>query len=85
MLDTDRPRVVEEFERAIQAAPEAMQGYYVTGNADFILIITAKNMEDYEAFANRFLARRSHVKYFRTSVVMHRVKWEVTVPVKTDQ
>lgn len=84
-LGTDRPRVIEEFQRAIQAAPEVMQGYYVTGNADFILIVTAKDMQDYEAFAHRFLAKKPHVKYFRTSVVMRRVKWGVTVPVKVDQ
>ena len=85
MLDTDRPQVVEEFQRAIQAASEVMQGYYVTGNADFILIVTAKDMQDYEAFAQRFLSKKPHVKHFRTSVVMRRVKWGVRVPVKADQ
>ena len=59
-LDTDRPKVVEEFQRAIQEAPEVMQGYYVTGNADYILVITVKNMTDYEAFACEFLSRRPH-------------------------
>jgi Lrp/AsnC family transcriptional regulator, leucine-responsive regulatory protein len=84
-LDTDRPKVVEEFQRAIQAAPEVMQAYYVTGNADYILVITAKNMEDYEAFARGFLSKRPHMKYFRTSIVMRRVKSGMTVPTKRDQ
>jgi Lrp/AsnC family leucine-responsive transcriptional regulator len=84
-LDTDRPRVVEEFQKAIQAAPEVMQAYYVTGNADYILVVTAKNMKDYEAFADRFLSRRPHVNHFRTSIVMRRVKWGMTLPVKSDQ
>ncbi len=84
-LDTDRSQVVEEFERAIKAAPEVMQGYYVTGRADFVLIVTAKDMQDYEEFADRFLARRRHVKHFHTSVVMRRVKWGVTVPVNRQQ
>jgi Lrp/AsnC family leucine-responsive transcriptional regulator len=82
-LDTDRPKVVEEFQHAIQVAPEVMQGYYVTGNADFILIVTARNVQDYETFAHRFLSNRPHVKYFRTSIVMRRVKWGVAVPVKS--
>ena len=84
-LDTDRSEVVQEFERAIKAAPEVMQGYYVTGKADFVLIVTAKNMQDYEEFADRFLARRRHVKHFHTSVVMRRVKWGVAVPVNRQQ
>jgi Lrp/AsnC family leucine-responsive transcriptional regulator len=84
-LDTDRPKVVEEFQRAIQTAPEVMQAYYVTGNADYILVITAKNMADYEAFACEFLSRRPHVKHFRTSIVMRRVKWGMTLPIKSDE
>ena len=84
-LDTDRPKVIDEFQRAIQAAPEVMQAYYVTGNADYILVITAKNMADYEAFACQFLSTRPHVKHFRTSIVMRRVKWGITLPIKSDQ
>jgi Lrp/AsnC family leucine-responsive transcriptional regulator len=82
MLDTDRTEVIEQFQRAVQAAPEVMQAYYVTGNADFILVITAKDMQDYEAFARRFLSKKLHVRHFRTSVVMRRAKWGLAVPVK---
>ena len=63
-LDTDRPKVVEEVQRAIQAAPEVMQAYYVTGNADYILVITARNTADYEAFARKFLSKRPARKIF---------------------
>jgi len=84
-LDTDRPKVVEEFQRAIQAPPEVMQAYYVTGNADYILVITARNTADYEAFARKFLSERPHVKYFRTSIVMRRVKRGLTLLLKSDQ
>ena len=83
-LDTDRPNVVEKFQQAIQAAPEVMQAYYVTGNADYILVITARNMADYEAFARKFLSQRPHVKYFRTSIVMRCVKRGMTLPLKSD-
>jgi len=80
-LDTDGPKAVQEFQRAIQAMPEVMQGYYVTGNADFILIVTARSMEDYEEFASRSLSKTRYVKHLRTSVVMRRVKWGVALPV----
>jgi Lrp/AsnC family transcriptional regulator, leucine-responsive regulatory protein len=80
-LNTDRPKIVGEFQRSIQAAPEVMQAYYVTGNADFILIVTAKSLQDYEQFTQRFLSKRTYVGHFRTSVVMRRVKSGMTVPV----
>jgi len=84
-LDTDRPQMVAEFQRAIQATPEVLQAYYVTGEADFILIVTAKDMQDFSEFAYRFLSKRPNVKTYRTSVVMRRVKSEVTLPENTDQ
>ena len=80
-LDTDRPQVLQRFQRAICAAPEVMQGYYVTGNADFILVVTAKTMQDYEAFAHRFFSKHLRVKYFRTTIVMRKVKTGFAVPV----
>jgi Lrp/AsnC family transcriptional regulator, leucine-responsive regulatory protein len=78
-LDTHVAKALEEFECAIQSAPEVMQGYLVTGNADFILV-TAKSMEDYNAFVLEFLSTKAHVKHFNTSVVVHRVKWGVALP-----
>ena len=53
-----------------------MQAYYVTGKRRLHPRHHSKNMADYEAFARKFLSKRPHVKYFRTSVVMRRVKWE---------
>jgi len=79
-LDTHVAKALEEFERAIQSAPEVMQGYLVTGNADFILLVTAKSMEDYNAFVLEFLSKKAHVKHFNTSVVMRRVKWGIALP-----
>ena len=81
-LDTEGAKAVEELQRAIQAMPEVMQGYYVTGNADFILIVTARSVEDYEEFASQSLSKTRHVKHLRTSVVMRRVKWGVALPVR---
>jgi Lrp/AsnC family leucine-responsive transcriptional regulator len=57
----------------------------VTGSADYILIITVKNMADYEAFVCEFLSKRPHVKHFRTSIIMRRVKWGMTLPIKCDR
>ena len=63
-LDTDRPKAVEEFQRAIQTAPEVMQACYVTGNADYILVITARNMADYEAFCSQVSVEKAARKIF---------------------
>jgi Lrp/AsnC family transcriptional regulator, leucine-responsive regulatory protein len=72
----ERPlmRVLEEFKRLALAAPEVMQCYHVTGNADFILIVMARDMQEYEAFTRRLFVENSNVRRFHTSIVVSRVK-----------
>ena len=80
-LDSDRPEALADFKRAIQNAPEIMQGYYVTGEADFILILTASSMQEYDEFVHRFLWGRGYVKHSRTSIVLRRIKTGFAMPV----
>lgn len=58
-----------------------MIGYYVTGDADFILIVTAKDMEQYEQFTRRFFYENHDIKGFKTMVVMDRVKARFEFPI----
>ncbi|WP_257721025.1 Lrp/AsnC ligand binding domain-containing protein [Colwellia sp. MT41] len=43
-----------------------MQCYYVTGEADFILIVLAKDMQDFDEFTQSVF-NDSNVKYFKTN------------------
>jgi len=72
--------VLDEFKKLVLRTPEVMQCYHVTGNADFILIIAAKDMQDYEALTHRLFINNRSVRRFQTSVVVSRVKSRSTVP-----
>jgi Lrp/AsnC family leucine-responsive transcriptional regulator len=72
--------VLDEFKKLVLNTPEVMQCYHVTGNADFILIIAAKDMQDYEALTHRLFINNRSVRRFQTSVVVSRVKSRSTVP-----
>lgn len=72
--------VLDEFKKLVLNTPEVMQCYHVTGNADFILIIGAKDMQDYEALTHRLFINNRSVRRFQTSVVVSRVKSRSTVP-----
>jgi Lrp/AsnC family leucine-responsive transcriptional regulator len=72
--------VLDEFKKLVLNTPEVMQCYHVTGNADFILIIAAKDMKDYEALTHRLFIDNQSVRRFQTSVVVNRVKSRTTVP-----
>jgi Lrp/AsnC family transcriptional regulator, leucine-responsive regulatory protein len=63
------------------SGPEVQQCYYVTGDADFVLVVTVATMADYEALATRLFYENKNVKWFRSIVVMDRVKVGLTLPI----
>ena len=67
--------------RAVRERAEVMSAYYVTGETDFMLIVSAKDMQDYEAFTRDFFYNNPDIKGFKTTVVMDRIKASFTLPV----
>ena len=83
-LERERPDIMDEFKRSMRATPEVMQCYYVTGETDFILVVTARDMRDYEVFTQRFFFNNPNILRFHTLVVMDRVKVGLSVPLTLD-
>lgn len=73
-LERERSDIIDRFKRAVREAPEVMSAYYVTGEADFMLVISASSMESYEAFTRRFFYDNAGIRGFKTTVVMDRIK-----------
>ena len=80
-LEREHSDVISEFKRAARDSAEIMQCYYVTGPADFIMVLTAPSMEGYDAFVERFLFANRNVRRFETYVVMDRVKVGFDLPI----
>jgi Lrp/AsnC family leucine-responsive transcriptional regulator len=78
----ERPlqRVFSEFKRLMLATDEVQQCYHVTGRADFILVITAADVEEYEALTRKLFVDNPNVARFETSIVVNKVKFTTTVP-----
>lgn len=74
---------IESAKRAFAATPEIQQCYYVTGEADFVLVVVVPTMADYEALARRLFFGNNNVKRFRTFVAMDRVKVTSELPMRT--
>jgi DNA-binding Lrp family transcriptional regulator len=71
---------VEAAKTAFRAAPEVQQCDYVTGDADFLLVVVVRGMADYEALTQRLFFGANNVKRFKTFVVMDRVKVGLRAP-----
>lgn len=81
-MESERIDHLDAFRRAAKAEPQVQQCYYVTGEADFCLICTAKDIQDFETLTHRLFFDNSNIRRFRTSVVMDRTKVELTVPLE---
>ncbi len=58
------------FRRAIDDEPLVQQSYYVTGDADFVLIIRAKDVAEFDDLSQRLFSGEHNVRRFRTSVCL---------------
>ena len=82
LVELERERVdqLDAFRRRVKAEPRVQQCYYITGEADFALIVLARDMQDFQELTHRLFFDDANVKRFRTSVVMDRTKVGLTVP-----
>ncbi|WP_261842890.1 Lrp/AsnC family transcriptional regulator [Aliamphritea ceti] len=79
-LERERADLLDAFKKEMKVNPAVQQCYYVTGSADFILVITAVDMEDYEAFTREVFFDNHNIRNFQTNVVMDAVKTGLSVP-----
>jgi Lrp/AsnC family transcriptional regulator, leucine-responsive regulatory protein len=80
-LERERADMLDAFRKAARADPNVQQCYYVTGEADFILIVVARDMDDFESFTRRLLFDNANIRRFTTNVVMARDKVGNAVPI----
>lgn len=79
-LENERPDCTAPL-RARMAAEDAVQQCYgVTGEADYLLVVTVASMEDYEALTRRLFEGDDNIKRFRTSVALASLKTGLRVP-----
>lgn len=74
VLKEGNSQAIDAFKAAMQACPEVLMCYYVTGNYDFVLVVQTTDMRHFEAFQKSNLLDNSNLKHFYTHVVMDTVK-----------
>ncbi|PHS20531.1 MAG: ArsR family transcriptional regulator [Kangiella sp.] len=79
-LRRDNVNCFNLFKEKVKKSHRIQQCYYITGEADFILIVTAKDMVDFDQFTKKMFFSDSNVLHFKTSVVMDRTKVSLALP-----
>ena len=73
-LVSETPDDIDRMKARFRDAPEVQQCFYVTGEADFMLVVVVDSMAAYEDFTRRAFFQDGNVRKFRTYVSMDAVK-----------
>jgi len=74
-MERDRADIYKSFSRAILKAPEVTECYQVSGETDFVLIVSVTDVQAYEQFIKRVLHKDTNIRKFRTAISIRRVKY----------
>jgi len=80
-VERERPELVEPLRRWIRSEPWVQQAYYVTGSADYVLMVSAPDIGSFDEFMTRMMVSNPNVRRFTTNVAMTVVKRGLFVPV----
>lgn len=81
-VERERPELLHALKQWIGAEPAIQQAWYVTGEGDYVLIVTARDMEEYEALTKRLLEDNPNVRRFHTRVALGTLKRGLALPME---
>lgn len=80
-LERDLLDQIDAFKRKTRLDRQVLNLYCIAGDADFVMIVVAKDIADYEAFTHRFFFSDKNVRKFRTSIVVSTEKATLELPI----
>ncbi|MGQ7247868.1 Lrp/AsnC family transcriptional regulator [Halomonas sp. V046] len=85
IMERDNRALYQRFEKRALAAPEVKQCYKVTGEIDFVLIVTVVDMAAYDHFCDAVLYADDNMKKFRTLISRKRSKFDTAERIPDDR
>lgn len=83
-IERERPELLERLRRWLADEERIQQIFYVTGEADFILVVTAPDVETYDRLMQRLLSENENVRRFTTNVALAVPKRTLFVPIEDE-
>ncbi|ALA20374.1 MULTISPECIES: Lrp/AsnC family transcriptional regulator [unclassified Chelatococcus] len=81
-VERERPELLTAFKRWIAREGAIQEAWYVTGDSDFVLVVAARDVEDYDALMQRLVSENPNIRRFRTRVTLGTLKRGATVPLE---
>jgi Lrp/AsnC family transcriptional regulator, leucine-responsive regulatory protein len=83
-VERDRPELLVGLRAWLAEQTQVQQVFYVTGEADFVLVVSAADTEAYDQLMSRLMHDNPNVRRFTTSVALGVFKRGLTIPVPPD-
>ena len=80
-LERQSEVVLERFEKAVIAWSEVLECYLMTGDADYLLRVTVKDINELRVFILNRLTKIDGVSNIRSSIALNQVKYETALPI----
>lgn len=80
-LEREDERGLRAFSKRITAHPDVLQFFFVTGTADYVILLSVRQMEDYDRFLQDHLVSDPLVVMSDTNVVIRPLKMSLAVPI----
>lgn len=80
-LADERLDLLEEVTQRFVNCPQVQQVYYVTGDFDFLLVMSVSEMTEYERLTRELFFMPGNIRTFKTYVTMRRFKQGLKVPI----
>jgi DNA-binding Lrp family transcriptional regulator len=81
-VERERADLVQRLRNWIRAEPAVQQAHYVTGSADYVLLVTAHDIGQFDQLMSDMMAANPNVRRFTTNVVMSTIKRGLFVPIE---
>ena len=80
-IEREHPELIAQLRTWLMGQEQVQQAFLVTGQGDFVLVVTAPNAESYEALMARLISENPNVRCFTTSLVLNVIKRSLAIPV----
>jgi len=73
-IENERRSALEAFKRWVVEAPEVQSCWYVTGDADYVLLVSTRDLDGYNAFIERLMTEQPVVRKYKSLIALRTVK-----------
>jgi DNA-binding Lrp family transcriptional regulator len=83
-VEQERPEQLAQLREWLTKHTEVQQAFYVTGETDFVIVVTSRDTEAFDTLMSRLVQENPNVRRFTTNVVLNVLKRGLHVPVPGD-